>query len=79
LLFGIFDGMKVAAKSLTGEDGRGITEFAQSFIDFVNGMSPTLSILPLYEEGMAWLLPTLVVIVLCLMIRGGGVKAVSAA
>ena len=42
-------------------------------------MSPTLSILPLYEEGMAWLLPTLVVIVLCLIIRGGGAKTVTAA
>jgi len=79
LLFGIFDGMKVAAKSLTGEDGKGVTEAAQSFIDLVSGMSPTLSLLPLYEEGMAWLLPTLVVIVLCLMIRGGGAKAVTAA
>jgi len=79
LLFGIFDGMKVAAKSLTGEDGKGVTEAAQSFIDLVSGMSPTLSILPLYEEGMAWLLPTLVVIVLCLIIRGSGAKTVSAA
>jgi len=79
LLFGIFDGMKVAAKSLTGEDGKGVTEAAQSFIDLVSGMSPTLSILPLYEEGMAWLLPTLVVIVLCLFLGRGGAKAVSAA
>ncbi|MFB2640825.1 branched-chain amino acid transport system II carrier protein [Shewanella bicestrii] len=79
LLFGIFDGMKVAAKGLTGEDGKGITEAAQSFIDLVSGMSPTLSVLPLYEEGMAWLLPTLVVIVLCLLFGRGGAKAVSAA
>ncbi|WP_297896575.1 branched-chain amino acid transport system II carrier protein [Shewanella sp.] len=79
LLFGIFDGMKVAAKSLTGDDGKGINAIAQWFIDSVSGMAPTLSILPLYEEGMAWLLPTLVVIVLCLFLGRGGAKTATTA
>lgn len=79
LLFGIFDGMKVAASSLIGADGKGINAIAQGFIDLVNAMAPTLSILPLYEEGMAWLLPTFMVIVLCLILGRGGAKAVAVA
>lgn len=68
LLFGIFDGMKVAASSLVDADGQAVNALAQSFIHFVEGMAPTLSVLPLYSEGMAWLLPTLVTLILCLVI-----------
>ena len=46
LVFGIFDGLKVA-----GVD--------TSFLDF----------LPLYAEGMAWLLPTLLAMIACLFIK----------
>ena len=37
---------------------------AQGFIHVVDVMSPVLSKLPLYEEGMAWLLPTITTIVI---------------
>lgn len=68
LFFGILDGMKVAASSLVGENGLASSSFAQGFVDLVNGMAPALSKLPLYEEGMAWLMPTAIVIVLCLFV-----------
>ncbi|MGL4899313.1 MAG: branched-chain amino acid transport system II carrier protein [Shewanella sp.] len=77
LLLGIFDGIKVAAGSLTDASGNGINALAQGLIDLVSAMSPLLSMLPLYEEGMAWLIPTLVVILLCLIFGRG--KAVTAA
>ncbi|MCL1088196.1 branched-chain amino acid transport system II carrier protein [Shewanella profunda] len=79
LFFGIFDGLKVAASSLIGADGQGINALAQGFIDLVNGMAPALSMLPLYDEGMAWLLPTLIAIVLCLVFGRGRSKTLTAA
>lgn len=71
LFFGIFDGLKVAAKSLTDTDGQAVNGLAQGFIHVVDVMSPVLSKLPLYEEGMAWLLPTIATIVLCLVFGRG--------
>lgn len=71
LFFGIFDGLKVAASSLTGADGQAVNGLAQGFIHVVDVMSPVLSKLPLYEEGMAWLLPTIATIVLCLVFGRG--------
>ncbi|MGL5359806.1 MAG: branched-chain amino acid transport system II carrier protein [Shewanella sp.] len=77
LLLGIFDGIKVAASSLTDANGHGVNAFAQGLIEIVSAMAPTLSLLPLYEQGMAWLIPTLVVILLCLIF--GRAKAATAA
>ncbi|MGL4712964.1 MAG: branched-chain amino acid transport system II carrier protein [Shewanella sp.] len=71
LFFGIFDGLKAAASSMTGADGQAMNSLAQAFIGIVAGVSPVLSKMPLYEEGMAWLLPTIATMVLCLVLGRG--------
>jgi LIVCS family branched-chain amino acid:cation transporter len=78
LFFGIFDGIKVAASSLSAHEGQAVNALGQGLNTIVEGMSPILSLLPLYEEGMAWLLPTLATIVLCLVLGRGRGQAVMA-
>ncbi|QSX34440.1 branched-chain amino acid transport system II carrier protein [Shewanella avicenniae] len=68
LLFGIFDGLKVAAASMKSFDVSDATPFSQGLIHFVAWISPVMSELPLYDQGMAWLVPTLVAIVVCIII-----------
>ncbi|KFZ39162.1 branched-chain amino acid transporter [Shewanella mangrovi] len=68
LLFGIFDGLKVAAASMKSFDVSDTSPFASALIQFVAWVSPVMSELPLYDQGMAWLVPTLVAVVVCIII-----------
>ncbi|WP_417764526.1 branched-chain amino acid transport system II carrier protein [Shewanella chilikensis] len=69
LFFGIFDALKVTVASL-----KPLTEVAEpnglllAFVSGVESLAPVMSTLPLYEEGMAWLPPTLTVMIICLFV-----------
>ncbi|MDN5369760.1 MAG: branched-chain amino acid:cation transporter, family, partial [Shewanella sp.] len=65
LIFGIFDGLKVAAASLQSFDVKSESPVTMALVHFVEGVSPVMSKMPLYDQGMAWLVPTLIVVIGC--------------
>lgn len=68
LIFGIFDGLKVAAKSMKQFDINDSSALSQAIVDFAVWVAPVMSKFPLYDQGMAWLVPTLVSVVICVVI-----------
>ncbi|MFQ6370863.1 branched-chain amino acid transport system II carrier protein [Shewanella sp. YIC-542] len=68
LVFGIFDGLKVAAASLQSFDVKSESLATNMLVSLVDGVSPVMSKMPLYDQGMAWLVPTLVVVVACFFV-----------
>nr|MCH1932739.1 branched-chain amino acid transport system II carrier protein [Shewanella shenzhenensis] len=41
---------------------------SQAVVDFAAWVAPVMSKFPLYDQGMAWLVPTLVSVVICIII-----------
>ncbi|MDF0534008.1 branched-chain amino acid transport system II carrier protein [Shewanella sp. A32] len=68
LFFGIFDGLKVAAASLASFDVKSESAVTTALVHFVENVSPVLSKMPLYDQGMAWLVPTMIVVVACFFV-----------
>lgn len=68
LFFGIFDGLKVAAKTMKSFDVNDTSALSQAIVDFAAWVAPVMSKFPLYDQGMAWLVPTLVSVAICIII-----------